>query len=65
MVYKYPSSLLKQTQAWMRKFIWSGSITANKLIVVSWKNVYKSKEDGGLGLRRLDCLNKAAMLKQA
>ncbi|KAL0294267.1 UNVERIFIED_CONTAM: hypothetical protein Sradi_6895600 [Sesamum radiatum] len=46
----------------MRAFLWKGS-TGSGLAKVSWDHVCKSKEEGGLGLRRVLYMNQALMLK--
>jgi len=40
------------------KFIWGGPIQQRKWALVSWKNLMKKKEEGGLGLRDPEMLNK-------
>eukprot|EP00253_Pinus_taeda_P030826 PITA_30826 len=40
------------------KFIWGGPTQQRKWALVSWTNLIKRKDDGGLGLRDLEILNK-------
>jgi len=40
------------------KFICGGPKQQKKLALVSWKNLIMRKEEGGLGMRDLDILNK-------
>eukprot|EP00253_Pinus_taeda_P003838 PITA_03838 len=42
----------------LRKFIYGGSFQQKKWALVSWKHLTKRKEEGGLGLRDPDKLNK-------
>ena len=42
----------------VRKFIWGGSNQQKKWALVSWKHLTKRKEEGGLGLRDPEKLNK-------
>ncbi|KAL0444869.1 UNVERIFIED_CONTAM: hypothetical protein Slati_2209600 [Sesamum latifolium] len=46
----------------MRKFLWQGS-SGRGYAKVSWLQVCKSKEEGGLGIRRVVHMNQALMLK--
>eukprot|EP00253_Pinus_taeda_P025537 PITA_25537 len=41
------------------KFIWGGPKQQRKWALVSWKNLVKRKEEGGLGLRNPEMLNKS------
>jgi len=40
------------------KFIWGGPKQQRKWALVSWKNLVKRKEEGGLGIRDPEMLNK-------
>ena len=62
-LYSWPTSLLKEVEAWVRNFIWSGDISKRKLVIVSWRRVCKPFSEGGLGLRSLYTVNEAANLK--
>jgi len=61
-IYVWPVSLLKDLEKSIRNFIWSGDIDRRKLVTVSWKNLCKPIEEGGLGLRSLTLLNEATNL---
>ena len=63
MIYQWPCSLLKQMSGWIRNFIWTGSCDTRKMICISWHHVCAPKEFGGLGIRDLSLLNRAALLK--
>ncbi|XP_042519178.1 uncharacterized protein LOC122092948 [Macadamia integrifolia] len=52
-VYWWLDYSIKLVERWMRNFIWSGDMEVTKKIVVNWDNVYKPKQEGGLGIRRL------------
>jgi hypothetical protein len=54
---------LKDLEAAIRSFIWSGDIEKRKLVTVSWKKLCKPTTQGGLGVRSLKTLNQAANLK--
>lgn len=62
-VYAWPVSLLKSIDNWIRNFIWSGDIHVKKIVTVAWHKVCCPLIEGGLGIRSLRALNKAAMLK--
>jgi len=62
-LYSWPNTLLKEVEAWICNFIWSGDISKRKLVTVSWRKVCKPYSEGGLGLRFLYTLNEAANLK--
>ena len=40
------------------KFVWGGPKQQRKWALVSWKNLVKRKEEGGLGIRDPEMLNK-------
>jgi len=40
------------------KFLWEGPKQQRKWALVSWKNLVKRKEEGGLGIRDPEMLNK-------
>jgi len=63
MVYAWPISFIKQVALWVRNFIWSGNIAARKLVTVSWNKLCSPFDEGGLGLRRLREINRAANFK--
>ncbi|RVW55329.1 putative ribonuclease H protein [Vitis vinifera] len=46
-----------------RDFLWGGANGGNKAHLVKWEVVCADKEKGGLGLRKLVCLNKALLGK--
>lgn len=62
-IYSWPRSLVKHLNSCIRNFVWSGDITVKKLVTLSWDSVCTPVSSGGLGLRRLKDMNKAACLK--
>ena len=60
-----PSSTCKEIDAHVKKFIWGTTHQTRKIHVVSWEDVCKKKEEGGLGLRHSKLINKAFMMKIA
>lgn len=63
-IYVWPVSLLKLLDTWIRNFIWSGSIDSRKIVTVAWNTLCSPFAEGGLGLRSLSSINKAALLKR-
>lgn len=62
-IYYWPISLLKTIEITYRYFIWSGDINYRKMVTISWKKVYSSYANEGLGIRSLLSLNEATNLK--
>ncbi|XP_019459917.1 PREDICTED: uncharacterized protein LOC109359677 [Lupinus angustifolius] len=62
-VYTWPAQLLKHMDNCIRNFIWSGDIKVCKLVTMAWHEVCMPTIEGGLGLRSLAAINKAALLK--
>ncbi|MCH79377.1 putative non-LTR retroelement reverse transcriptase [Trifolium medium] len=63
MTNKIPKACIDEIQKLQRNFIWGDSDEARKYHAVSWEMVTKPKYLGGLGLRKLDIMNKACLLK--
>ena len=63
MVYKWPAMLIRQLDAWMRNFVWTGNPQVQKSFTVAWHRVCAPLEAGGLGIRALGPLNKAGILR--
>ncbi|KAF1884436.1 hypothetical protein Lal_00028314 [Lupinus albus] len=57
------ASFLGFSVGWIRNFIWVGDTRKKKLFTVAWIKVYSPMGVGGLGLRSLKLMNKAALLK--
>ncbi|XP_019429718.1 PREDICTED: uncharacterized protein LOC109337244 [Lupinus angustifolius] len=62
-IYSWLSQMIKQLDTSIRNFIWSGDTTQRKLTTVAWKQVCLAIKVGGLGIKSIKILNKAAMLK--
>jgi hypothetical protein len=54
---------LEEIQRLQRKFLCGDGDDARKYHAISWDKVLKPKSCGGLGLRRLDVMNQACILK--
>ncbi|KAG7594499.1 Reverse transcriptase zinc-binding domain [Arabidopsis thaliana x Arabidopsis arenosa] len=58
-----PKACLKKMESLCARFLWSGSIDSFRGAKVAWSQVCYPKEEGGLGLRRLDAWNSTLCLK--
>jgi hypothetical protein len=58
-----PKGCLEEINKLQRKFIWGDTEGNNKYHAIRWEDVTKPKRFGGLGLRRLDTMNQACLLK--
>ncbi|WVZ49070.1 hypothetical protein U9M48_000451, partial [Paspalum notatum var. saurae] len=59
-----PAGILEQIEAKHRSFLWTGTDKSKAgQCLVAWESACKSKEDGGLGIRRLDVQNSCVLLK--
>lgn len=58
-----PVSLLKNVDKWIRNFVWAGDINTKKMVTITWKKVCLPIEEGGLGLKSIQTINRAALLK--
>src|SRR4051812_5640228 len=57
------NSGLKEMDKQTRKCIWGGFSGQRKLHLVSWEKFYKSKEEGGIGVRQATEMNKALLAR--
>ncbi|XP_061358638.1 uncharacterized protein LOC133302833 [Gastrolobium bilobum] len=58
-----PISICKEVEKMTRGFIWGSNRSKRKVHLVSWENVYRVKEEGGLGLRDQKLINQAYAMK--
>jgi len=59
-----PPGVTAAIDARRRAFLWTGSENASGArCLVAWESVCRAKEDGGLGIRRLDTQNACLLLK--
>ncbi|KAL0406176.1 UNVERIFIED_CONTAM: putative mitochondrial protein [Sesamum latifolium] len=62
--FRIPETLLLELESFMANFFWNCG-TASKIHWVAWAKLCTSKEEGGLGFRRLKEFNLALLAKQA
>ena len=61
-LFRMPKSVARRLEKLQRDFLWGGVNGGNKAHLVKWE-VCADKEKGGLGLRKLVCLNKVLLGK--
>ncbi|KAK4397477.1 putative ribonuclease H protein [Sesamum angolense] len=61
-VFILPKGIINIIEAKLRKFLWQGS-TGRGCAKVSWDQICRPKEEGGLGFHNILVINKALMLK--
>jgi hypothetical protein len=60
---KIPKSCLNDIQKLQRDFIWGDTTNERRFHAVSWEKITTPKWMGGLGLRKLDIMNQACLIK--
>ncbi|RVW55331.1 Transposon TX1 uncharacterized 149 kDa protein [Vitis vinifera] len=60
---RIPKSVTKRIEKIQRDFLWGGGRLERKAHLIKWKVVCSPKEEGGLGIRKIDVLNKALLGK--
>ena len=61
--FRLPSSCLKEIERLCSAFLWSGPELNHKKAKVAWSDLYRPKQEGGLGLRKLKETNNVSCLK--
>ncbi|XP_026428837.1 uncharacterized protein LOC113324763 [Papaver somniferum] len=62
-VYRLPASVIKIFEKLIRNFLWPGNSEVRKFKTLSWKKVCTPYNEGGLGIRRLEIIKKAFIMK--
>nr|XP_026429227.1 uncharacterized protein LOC113325233 [Papaver somniferum] len=61
-VYKWPKVIIHECERIIRNFLWTGDPSEKKLVTVKWEEINAQIAEGGLGLRRLEVINKALLM---
>jgi len=61
--FKAPIGVCKEIKKLQRKFLWGWGTKGRKIAWTSWDNICKAKEEGDLGIRRIELFNKALLAK--
>ncbi|XP_026450762.1 uncharacterized protein LOC113350872 [Papaver somniferum] len=62
-VYKWPCMVIKQVERVIRNFLWSGDAEKRKYFTVLYDDLCLSKREGGLGIKKLNDVNRAMLMK--
>ena len=58
-----PKSVANKLEKLQRDFLWGGESLERKVHLINWEVVCTQKEKGGLGIQKIDPLNKALLGK--
>ncbi|KAL6330605.1 hypothetical protein AAG906_003213 [Vitis piasezkii] len=61
--FRMPKIVARRLEKLQRDFLWGGGNLERKVHLIKWEVVCAQKEKGGLGIRKLDLLNKALLGK--
>ncbi|WKA03333.1 hypothetical protein VitviT2T_021448 [Vitis vinifera] len=62
-LFRMPKSVANRLEKLQRDFLWGGGSLERKVYLIKWEVVCTQKEKGGLGIRKIDPLNKALLGK--
>ncbi|XP_026383544.1 uncharacterized protein LOC113279042 [Papaver somniferum] len=58
-----PKRVIDACEKIIRNYLWSGNVEDQKCVTVKWDNICVSKEEGGLGISKMEDVNKALLMK--
>ncbi|XP_026378329.1 uncharacterized protein LOC113272746 [Papaver somniferum] len=62
-VYKWPCTIIKQVERAVINFLWSGDAEKRKYFTVLYDDLCLSKREGGIGINKLNDVNRAMLMK--
>lgn len=62
-IFVLPKKILKDVDAILRKFLWSGTAMRRVTAKVAWGDICLPKKEGGLGIPNIYVVNKANIVK--
>ncbi|KAL5801025.1 hypothetical protein ACOSQ3_032657 [Xanthoceras sorbifolium] len=62
-IFILPKSVVIKVETILRSFLWKGLDLGKGVAKVAWSSVCLPKEEGGLGIKSVECWNKAAISK--
>ncbi|KAJ9686999.1 hypothetical protein PVL29_015736 [Vitis rotundifolia] len=62
-LFRMPKSVVKRIEKLQKDFLWGGGSLERKIHLINWEVVCTQKEKGGLGIWKIDLLNKALLGK--
>ena len=62
-LFRMPKIVAKRIEKLLRGFLWGGGSLERKVHLINWEVVCTQKEKGGLGIGKIDPLNKALLGK--
>ncbi|XP_026378425.1 uncharacterized protein LOC113272845 [Papaver somniferum] len=62
-IYKWPCTVIKQVERAIRNFLWSGDAEKRKYFTVLYDDLCLSKREGGLGIKKLNDVNREILMK--
>ena len=60
-----PKQTCREIEKVCRRFIWGQQEGRDKIHLINWNTICKPKEEGGLGIRKMEAMNKAFIMKLA
>ncbi|XP_026451437.1 uncharacterized protein LOC113351711 [Papaver somniferum] len=62
-IYRWPRKVIAACERIIRNYLWLGNADEKKCVTLKWEKVCSPMEEGGLGIRNLEDINKALLMK--